>query len=74
MAERAGVAVPHVGQVIRAGDGSVLLTMDLVAGQSLDEVPADRITDQLAREPCGARSAGCTGPGSRTGRCTAATS
>jgi undecaprenyl-diphosphatase len=49
MAERAGGAVPHVGQVIRAGDGSVLLTMDLVAGTSLDEVPADRITDQLAR-------------------------
>ena len=49
MAERAGVAVPHVGQVIRAADGSVLLTMELVAGQSLDDVPADRITDQLAR-------------------------
>ena len=49
MAERAGVAVPHVGQVIRADDGSVLLTMELVAGQSLDHVPADRITDQLAR-------------------------
>jgi len=49
MAERAGVAVPHVGQVIRAGDGSVLLTMELVAGQSLDDIPADRITDQLAR-------------------------
>jgi glycosyltransferase 2 family protein len=49
MAERAGVAVPHVGQVIRAVDGSVLLTTDLVAGQSLDEVPAGRITDQLAR-------------------------
>ena len=49
MAERAGVAVPHVGQVIRAEDGSVLLTMDLVAGTSLDEVPADRITDQVAR-------------------------
>ena len=49
MAERAGVAVPHVGQVIRAGDGSVLLTMDLVAGTSLDEVPAGRITDQVAR-------------------------
>jgi glycosyltransferase 2 family protein len=49
MAERAGVAVPHVGQVIRATDGSVLLTMELVAGQCLDEVPADRITDQLAR-------------------------
>jgi glycosyltransferase 2 family protein len=49
MAERAGVAVPHVGQVVRAGDGSVLLTMELVAGQSLDEVPDGRITDQLAR-------------------------
>ena len=49
MAERAGVTVPHVGEVIRADDGSVLLTMDLVAGQSLDEVPADRITDELAR-------------------------
>jgi len=48
MAERAGVAVPHVGQVVRANDGSVLLTMELVAGQSLDGVPADRITDQLA--------------------------
>jgi uncharacterized membrane protein YbhN (UPF0104 family) len=49
MAERAGVAVPHVGQVIRADDGSVLLTMELVTGQSLDGIPADRITDQLAR-------------------------
>jgi len=49
MAERAGVAVPHVGQVIRATDGSVLLTMELVAGQPLDDVPADQITDQLAR-------------------------
>jgi undecaprenyl-diphosphatase len=48
MAERAGVAVPHVGQIIKAEDGSVLLTMDLVAGTSLDQVPADRITDQLA--------------------------
>ncbi len=48
MAERAGVAVPHVGQVIKAGDGSVLLTMELVAGQCLDDIPADRITDQLA--------------------------
>jgi glycosyltransferase 2 family protein len=49
MAERAGVAVPHISQVIKAQNGSVLLTMELVAGQSLDEVPADRITDQLAR-------------------------
>jgi glycosyltransferase 2 family protein len=49
MAERANVAVPHIGRVIKAGDGSVLLTMELIAGQSLDEVPASRITDQLAR-------------------------
>jgi undecaprenyl-diphosphatase len=49
MAERAGVAVPHIGQVIKAENGSVLLTMELIAGQSLDHIPADRITDQLAR-------------------------
>jgi undecaprenyl-diphosphatase len=50
MAERARVAVPHVGQVVKAGDGSVLLTMELVAGQRLDEMPADSITDELARD------------------------
>ena len=48
MAERAGVLVPHIGQVIKAGDGSVLLTMDLITGRPLDEIPADAITDQLA--------------------------
>jgi uncharacterized protein (TIRG00374 family) len=50
MAERARVAVPHVGQVIKADDGSVLLTMELVAGQRLDEMPADGITDELAHD------------------------
>ena len=50
MAERAEVAVPHVGQVIKAGDGSVLLTMELIPGRSLDDIPAGRITDELARE------------------------
>jgi undecaprenyl-diphosphatase len=50
MAERARVAVPHVGQVIKAGDGSVLLTMELVAGRPLDAIPADKITDELARD------------------------
>ena len=49
MAERAGVAVPHVGRVIKAGDGSVLLTMELIPGLSLDDIPAGRITDELAR-------------------------
>jgi glycosyltransferase 2 family protein len=48
MAERAGVTVPHVGQVIKAGDGSVLLTMQLIAGRPLDQIPADAVTDQLA--------------------------
>jgi uncharacterized membrane protein YbhN (UPF0104 family) len=50
MAERAGVTVPHVEQVIRAADGSVLLTMQLIAGRPLDEIPADAITDQLAHD------------------------
>jgi uncharacterized membrane protein YbhN (UPF0104 family) len=50
MAERAGVAVPHVGQVIKADDGSVLLTMELIPGRSLDRVPDDSITDKLARD------------------------
>jgi undecaprenyl-diphosphatase len=50
MAERAEVAVPHVGQVIKAGDGSVLLTMELIPGRSLDDIPAGSITDELARE------------------------
>ena len=50
MAERAGVAVPHVGQVIKAGDGSVLLTMELIPGRSLGDIPAGSITDELAHE------------------------
>ena len=49
MAERAEVAVPHVGQVVKAGDGSVLLTMELIPGRSLDDIPAGGITDELAR-------------------------
>ena len=49
MAERAGVAVPHVGQVVKAGDGSVLLTMELIPGRSLDDIPVGGITDELAR-------------------------
>ncbi len=50
MAERARVAVPHVGQLVKAGDGSVLLTMELVAGRPLDEIPDENITDKLARD------------------------
>jgi len=50
MAERARVAAPHVGQLVKAGDGSVLLTMELIAGQPLDEIPDGNITDKLARD------------------------
>ena len=50
MAERAGVPVPHVGQVITADGGSVLLTMELVAGQRLEDMQAGQVTDPLAGE------------------------
>jgi glycosyltransferase 2 family protein len=47
MAERAGVFVPSVERVIRAGDGTALLVMEWVDGSSLEQLPADRITDDL---------------------------
>ena len=47
MAERAGVAVPSVRQVIRSSEGSVLLVMDRVDGSSLDLVPIHGITDMM---------------------------
>jgi uncharacterized protein (TIRG00374 family) len=47
MAERAGVAVPAVRQVIKIADGSALLVMDRVDGSSLDLVPAQRIDDLM---------------------------
>ena len=47
MAERAGVLVPGVDHVIKADDGTALLVMDWVDGRSLDQLPADHITDDL---------------------------
>ena len=47
MAERAGVRVPRVDQVIKAGDGTALLAMDRVDGSSLGQLPAQRISDDL---------------------------
>src|SRR6266576_514681 len=47
MAERAGVAVPAVRQVIKAGDGSALLAMARITGSSLDQIPAPRVSDTL---------------------------
>src|SRR5205814_5029709 len=50
MADRAGVAMPAVRQVIKTGDGSALLAMARVNGSSLGQLPAPRISDSLLRE------------------------
>jgi uncharacterized membrane protein YbhN (UPF0104 family) len=50
MAERAGVAVPAVRQVIKSADGSVLLAMERVDGCSLDLIPVQRVSDTMIRE------------------------
>ena len=50
MAERAGVAVPSVRQVVKTADGSALLAMDRVDGSSLDLIPAQRVSDTMIRD------------------------
>jgi len=50
MAERAGVAVPAVRQVIKTADGSVLLAMDRVNGSSLDQIPVQSTSDITLRD------------------------
>jgi glycosyltransferase 2 family protein len=50
MAERAGVAVPAVRQVVKAADGSALLAMKRVDGSSLDLTPVQRVSDALIGE------------------------
>jgi uncharacterized protein (TIRG00374 family) len=50
MAERAGVAVPAVRQVIKTADGSALLVMERVDGSSLDRVPGQGVSDSMLRE------------------------
>jgi uncharacterized membrane protein YbhN (UPF0104 family) len=49
MAERAGVTVPAVRQVIRTNDGSALLVMNRVDGDSLDRIAPQLVTDALLR-------------------------
>ena len=49
LAERAGVDVPRVHNVVIAPGGTALLVMDLVPGSSLDRLPAGEITDDLLR-------------------------
>ena len=46
MAERAGVVVPGVDRVVKAGD-TALLVLDWVDGSSLEQLPAAQITDDL---------------------------
>jgi glycosyltransferase 2 family protein len=50
MAERAGVAVPTIHQVIKTTDGSALLAMERVNGCSLDRLPVERVSDTVIRE------------------------
>src|SRR5205814_411915 len=50
MAERAGVAVPAVRQVIKTADGSALVAMDRVDGSALDQIPAQRLSDTMLRK------------------------
>ena len=50
MAERAGVAVPAVRQVIKTGDGSALLAMDRVDGSALDQIRVQRLSDTMLRK------------------------
>ncbi|HEY7882248.1 MAG TPA: hypothetical protein VID31_15465, partial [Streptosporangiaceae bacterium] len=47
MAERAGVLVPRVDRVIKAGGGTALLAMEQIEGSSLGQLPAQRISDDL---------------------------
>ena len=50
MAERAGVAVPAVRQVIRTADGSALLAMEYVDGSSLEQISEQGTSDAMLRE------------------------
>jgi glycosyltransferase 2 family protein len=47
MAERAGVVVPGVERVVKAGEDTALLVLDWVDGSSLEQLPAGQITDDL---------------------------
>jgi len=47
MAERAGVTVPRVDRLVRAGGDTALLVMDWVDGTRLDQLPAGQISDDL---------------------------
>src|SRR5690348_4617223 len=50
MAERAGVAVPAIRQVVKSADGSALLVMARVDGSSLGRIPGQGISDTMLEE------------------------
>ena len=50
MAERAGVAVPAIRQVVKSADGSALLVMARVDGSSLGRIPGQGISDAMLEE------------------------
>jgi glycosyltransferase 2 family protein len=50
VAERGGVRVPRVHRIAEAADGSVLLTMQLITGQSVQDGRVEALTDELLRE------------------------
>jgi len=49
VAERAGVRVPRVSGIAEADDGSVLLSMQLVPGRSMQDSRIEELTDELLR-------------------------
>jgi uncharacterized protein (TIRG00374 family) len=50
LAERAGVTVPAVRQVVKTADGSAVLAMERVDGSSLDLIPVPRVSDTMIGE------------------------
>jgi undecaprenyl-diphosphatase len=49
VAERAGVRVPQVHRVVEAEDGSLLLSMRLITGRSMQDSGIEDLTDELLR-------------------------
>jgi undecaprenyl-diphosphatase len=47
LAERAGVRCPQVDRVIKAADGSALLVMERIGGCSLQQFPAQQVSDDF---------------------------
>jgi undecaprenyl-diphosphatase len=50
IAERAGVHVPRIHGVVNSPDGSVMLVMEFIDGESLAELPADQVTDKVVEQ------------------------